>query len=238
MCISKELIENRINNFWGYGNLHSDFWFVSMEEGTSGYIDELKERFIKTKNKSVLDCKEDMLDIPEHIRYYSGTRPPLQSTISKLIRVLLNIIGKQNVNTEDIRIFQRDKFGRLDGNHCSLEFMPLPVPKTDMWIYDCVDITYLSDRESYNSKVMPERIILFKELINKNKPKVVIFYSLNYFKKWEMISDSVFSSIGERIWLSRSKNMNFYIIPHPQTFGMKNSDWDNFGKSIKETLTF
>jgi len=234
MCISKELIEDRINNFWGYGNLKSRFWFVSMEEGTNGNLDELKNRFLKTKGKSVLDCKNDMLDVPEHIKFYSGINPPLQSTISKLIRVLLNIIDDGNINTEDIRKFQRDEFGRLNGNHCSLEFMPLPVPKTDMWIYDCVDINYLSDRDSYNQAIMMKRIKLFSNLINKYKPEIVIFYSLKYFDKWKMITDSNYKSIGNRIWISENTKTKFFIIPHPQTFGLKNKDWDNYGKIIKK----
>jgi len=236
MCISKELIEDRINNFWGYGNLKSKFWFVSMEEGTSGNLDELKNRFIKTKGKSVLDCKNDMLDVPEHIKFYSGIKPPLQSTISKLIRVLLNILYDSTISTEDIRKFQRDEFGRLNSNHCSLEFMPLPVPKTDMWIYNCVDIDYLSDRESYNQAIMMKRIRLFSKLIDNYKPEIVIFYSLKYFDKWKMITNSNFISLGNRIWISEDKQTKFFIIPHPQTFGLKNTDWDNYGKIIKNSI--
>ena len=236
MCISKELIEDRINNFWGYGNLNSKYWFIAMEEGTGGNIKELTQRFIKTKGKSVLDCNKDMLDIPEHIKYYSGITPPLQSTTSKLIRVLLNILNDDKVDTEKIRNFQRDKFGRLDSNHCSLEFMPLPVPNTDSWIYKCVDIDYLSDRQSYNYKIMPKRIKLFHELISNYKPSAVIFSGLTYYDKWEQISNTSFTQIGNKISYSKSNNINFFIIPHPGSY-LKNSDWDEFGKIIKNKIS-
>ncbi len=236
MCISKELIENRINNFWGYGNLNSKFWFMSMEEGTNGNIKDLTQRFNKTQGKSVLDCKKDMLDVPEHIKYYSGTKPPLQSTMSKLIRALLNILNDEKVDIEMIRNFQRDRFGRIDSNHCSLEFMPLPVPNTDSWIYDCVGIDYLETRDLYNLEIMPLRIKLFNELIVKYEPKTVIFYSLKYFDKWKLISGTELNSIGNRIWYGKRNNTSFFVIPHPQTFGIKNQDWNNYGKIIKKYL--
>lgn len=233
MSISKELIENRINNFWGYGNLKSKFWFMSMEEGTNGNLEELEVRFIKTKDKSVLDCYQDMLDVPEHIKYYSGYNPPLQSTMSKLIRVLLNITQAGNVDNEDIRKFQRDKFGRLDCDHCSLEFMPLPVPRSDKWIYSRIDLDYLISRDAYNSVIMSRRIKLFNQLIIKYRPEIVIFYSLKYRDNWSEIANQNFKLIGDNIWHSSSDLTNFFIIPHPQMHGMKTSDWDNYGKLIK-----
>ena len=56
MCISKEIIENRINNFLGYGNINSKIWFFSIEEGTKGNLQALEERFRATRDKSILDC--------------------------------------------------------------------------------------------------------------------------------------------------------------------------------------
>ena len=53
--INNDLIANRIKNYWGYGNLDSDMWFIGMEEGFSGSLHDLEKRFIKTKNKSVTD---------------------------------------------------------------------------------------------------------------------------------------------------------------------------------------
>ena len=43
--ITKELIENRINHFFGYGNIESDIWFIGMEEGFDGNLSDLKIRF-------------------------------------------------------------------------------------------------------------------------------------------------------------------------------------------------
>ena len=40
----KYLVEERIKNFWGYGNFKSDIWFVGMEEGHSGDIESLVKR--------------------------------------------------------------------------------------------------------------------------------------------------------------------------------------------------
>ncbi len=53
--ITKELVLNRIENFWGYGNLEGKYWFVGMEEGHDLDMGALEKRFIKTANRSVVD---------------------------------------------------------------------------------------------------------------------------------------------------------------------------------------
>jgi hypothetical protein len=39
-----ELLEEFITNFYGYGKLKSDYWFVGMEEGGGENIDEIIAR--------------------------------------------------------------------------------------------------------------------------------------------------------------------------------------------------
>jgi hypothetical protein len=74
--ILKKLIENRINNFLGYGNIDSDIWFVCMEEGFAGGLEDLEDRFNATKDSVVIDIRDDMVDVSDHIRYFLGERPP------------------------------------------------------------------------------------------------------------------------------------------------------------------
>lgn len=231
--IAKDLIENRINNFWGYGNLNSNVWFIGMEEGFHGSLLGLENRFNKTKNKSVIDLQDGMVDVKDHMRWFSE-KSSSQPTWRKLILILLFLEDKK-INNDKIKKYQKEKFGRLKSNHCSLEFMPLPcrsVGKAD-WFYDKFGIDYLVNRKSYIEKIMPTRIKLFKKLIEKYKPKIVIFYSLSYLKEWKKIIGSDVKKVGD-VYFKKSNNTNFFIIPHSTAYGKTNNDWTKIAKTIKK----
>lgn len=236
MSIDKALIEKRIQNFLGYGNLNSKHWFVFLEEGTNGNLDELEIRFRETSNKKILDCFSDMIKVKEHIIYYRGSKPKLQSTIAKAIRVHLNIVQNDTIDKETIREYQKSKFGRHDSDHCSLEFMPLPAPGLDKWVYGSLDIDFLKTRQLYNKYIMPLRTGIFNKAFEQYKPASVIFYGFKYIENWKEAAGVDFIKINDLIWSGANKLTKFFILPHPQMHGLTNDDWDNFGKLIKKKL--
>jgi len=231
--ITEDLLENRIKNFWGYGNLNSKIWFIGIEEGFDGNMDELERRFNRTKDKSVIDIQGDMKGVPDHIKWFSN-RPSLQRTWSKLILILLSLESEKNIDNEKIRAYQKHKFGRLNSNHCSLEFMPLPCPsiKSGNWFYEQFNIDYLKSRKNYIEKIMPKRISLFKKLINDYNPKLVVFYSLSYLEKWKIITDQKFLKKDDYYFYISNKT-KFFIIPHPTAHGMTNFQWKGIATGIK-----
>lgn len=79
-----ELIKYRIDNYLGYGNLNSKYWFITLEDhvGKDG-INQLNLKF-KKKN-DILDVVDDMRDVESHMKFYSGEKPRLQNTVSKVI---------------------------------------------------------------------------------------------------------------------------------------------------------
>lgn len=230
--IDKNLIENRIKNYWGYGNLDSDTWFVGMEEGFDGSLSDLEKRFTKTQDKCVIDIKSDMQDVPDHFKWFLSDAPS-QRTWSKLILILLMLYSSEEVSLDLIKKYQRNNFARSHSDHCVLEFMPLPcksVRKKD-WFYDQFKIEYLETRNTYLKHVMPIRIELFKKLQKKHKPKVVIFYSLSYLDKWSDIVSEKFAK-NNNLYHCREDNTHFFVIPHPVAYGLKNSDWKNISNDI------
>ena len=63
--ITKEIIEDRIENFLGYGNLDSEIWFIGMEEG----FGDKKE----VNGKRIAMSEEEIWDHLEKTgRNYSG----------------------------------------------------------------------------------------------------------------------------------------------------------------------
>lgn len=201
--LTKGLIEKRINNFLGYGNLNSNIWFIGMEEGL-GKETDLEKRFNRTKDKPVIDLQDGMTGVQDHMKWFSSCSN-IQKTWWKLILILLTLKSDNEITNEKIKEFQREEFGRLNSNHCSLEFMPLPchsIKKKD-WFYKKFKIDYLESRKKYLDKIMPSRIKLFQDLIKKYNPKIIICYSFSYLKKWKEI-------VGCN--LSEKKNLIFIIV--------------------------
>lgn len=231
--ISKELIENRINNFLGYGNIDSNIWFVCMEEGFAGELEDLKPRFKATKDSVVVDICDDMTDVPDHIRYFLGDRPPIQRTWSKLITMLL-AFEEQSVTTEIVREYQITRFGRRDSNHCILDLMPLPsrsIREVD-WIYSIFKIDYLMTRGVYFQEVMPMRIKLYQEYISKHRPTTVIFCSFMYLPHWIEIAKCQFEELAG-FYYCKKEGVNYFVIPHPMAHGISNAEWIRMANEIK-----
>jgi hypothetical protein len=232
--INRELIEKRINNFWGYGNLRSKTWFIGMEESFEGTLEDLEKRFNKTRGNPVIDLHDDMSEIKEHMKWFLPNSN-IQSTWSKLILILLTLDSDEKIGSEKMKEFQRKEFARSGSNHCSLDLMPLPCfsLKGNDWIYDQFGIDYLENRTEYLKKVMPLRIKLLQALIADHKPRLIIFYSFTYLDKWREISGCDFME-GNNLYFGNKKKTCFYVIPHPVAQRMKADDWLEIARNIKK----
>lgn len=62
----KVLTENRLKNFWGYGNLDATTWFIGMEEGLGKGAPYLMERFLAADGKATVDMRHDMQAVEDH----------------------------------------------------------------------------------------------------------------------------------------------------------------------------
>lgn len=235
--MNTDLIEQRIHNFLGYGNIKSNFWFFGMEEGFNGTMKELEKRFINTHHKHTFDAYEDMKDVKDHIKWFSKN-PPLQNTMKQLIRLYLSFRNQDNISTDKIRNYQELKFGRLSSDTCSLNLMPLPCKSTNErdWFYDKYNLDYLESRKTYFEKILPLRIKLYRNILSKYNPEVVVFYSLSYLDYWKKIIGKDFKKINNRLYYAKVNKTNFYVIPHPSAFGIKNDFWLESGKLIRTQI--
>jgi len=231
--LTKKLIENRIYNFWGYGNLQSDVWFIGMEEGFGGTLLDLENRFLNTKDKSVMDIQNGYEDVKDHFQWFLK-KPKIQRTWSKLILILLSLNSEDKIDNKKIRKYQRTEFARANSNHCSLEFMPLPCRSTNAgdWFYGQFGIEFLGTRKEYLEKIMPLRIRLFQGLIEKYAPKTIIFYSLSYLDYWKNIIGHELMGKDSPYYYNNGKS-KFFVIPHPVAHGMTNLEWVEIANKIK-----
>ena len=119
----KKHVETRIKKFLGHGNLKSNLWFIGMEEGHSGTLNDVRKKFIRTHGKTVFD--------PRPSGHWFGKKARIQPTWGKLIRILLATKHPKKIamNKECVREFQIKYFGKNRANHAALELMPLPTRK-------------------------------------------------------------------------------------------------------------
>lgn len=229
------LIQERIKNFFGYGNLESDIWFVGMEEGFDGSMDLLYERFKTTSNKVVCDIVEDMQTSPDHLRWFEDNAPT-QKTYRPLIYIHLYLKNGIEPTLEEIRQFQISLFGRKESDHTVLELMPLPsksIKEAD-WLYGDFNIEGLGSRKEYLRSYKPERVQDLQKLINEHQPKLVLFYSRTYLSDWQQIASVPFVEvIPKKLHIAKNHGIYYAVVPHATSFGMSNEDWRAIAERIK-----
>jgi hypothetical protein len=223
----KILIQERIKNFWGYGNLDSPYWFIGMEEGYNEDKEILHDRFTATAHKQICDIYDDLKVDPGHVIWFEKGAE-IQPTYKRLIEMLLYAETKKHAEKEEVREFQINRLGRKNGNHALLELMPLPsksVAEKD-WLYAESDVEGLSSRKDYLDTYKSDRIEALRNLIKKHKPKYVICYSLSYQEDWQQLTAFPFIEVNpRRLYLARGTDTTTAITPHSVARGLSNQDW-------------
>ena len=234
------LLENYMDGFYGYGNLAGPYWFVGMEEGGGDTLEEIQRRLAAWQERGQ-KVTEDLVDYHAAIgvtRYF-GPQPKFQSTWSKLVRVL-HILEDKPVVTDALRQTQGAEFGRSDGSSCLLELLPLPSPSTNHWLYgEHSRLAHIQNRETYRQTVMPKRVARLSAMIQRHRPRSVLFYGLGYRDHWQSISGQTFDElrIGKFTTLIGSnKHTLFVVAPHPTSTGITNAYFNAVGELMRERI--
>ena len=228
------LLEEFMHGFYGYGTYQGDYWFIGMEEGGGNSCEDISNR-LQVWNKNGRRELEDVaayhiaLGIPQLFSEW----PKLQRTWSKIIQVLLVAEGR-DASSPSVRAFQRDELGRLQGNHCLVELLPLPSPSTSHWLYsDCSRLPALATRETYREYAFPFRETHLRERIQTHGPRHVVFYSFSYQWAWQSIVKTPFTYDDEYdCWRATKYKTNFTIIRHPATKGITNLYFQRIGEML------
>ncbi len=262
MQVNNLELEQYINNFFGFGNLESDIWFIGKEEAG----DEKKESLIaRLESWKKLGKPEVSDNYKFHMEYgnqlgakgcfdhlFNGDSSILQSTWCGLIKLQFaiekGIIPKENI----LKTFQSEQIGRNDSPNSILELLPLPAPNHNSHNYSkWTDIPYLVNKETYKKAIKNARIEKLKGLIFKNKPKFVIFYSTesDFISSWSQVAGVDFKKskkikiIGKEnnrenrhryLLLAKNDGITFCVTQHPTYTGTSDNELLESGKIISE----
>jgi hypothetical protein len=162
---------------YGYGRWGAPYWFIGLEEGLSpNESNGLKLRykaFRQLSKDGLSDCGVFHGFIHE-TRWHRAARPALQPAWRRLILLLMTFLEK-DADNESLRIYQRDRFGRLDGETCVIELSGLPAR----------NLNIPRNRELFRE----ERIKFIRGKMLACKPKFVVMYGRRDLKHWEQIAD-------------------------------------------------
>jgi hypothetical protein len=228
-----QLLDEFVHTFYGYGNYSGRYWFVGMEEGGGNSFAGITQRlnaWAKRGKHEIEDLKEYHVEIGS--RHYSG-KTPLQRTWMMLIRILLASKG-QVPTTEQVRDYQGESLGKLKGDTCLVELLPLPSPSADHWIYgEYSRLPYLINRKTYEQAFLARRIAHLRQQIKEHRPNAVIFYGFTYQKHWQEIAGVDFrQESGARF--GRNRTILFTITEHPTAPGVTSEYFHRVGRVISE----
>jgi hypothetical protein len=234
--LNDELLEKRIETFYGYGNYQGKYWFIGMEEAGEEDFEDVNCRI----NIWAKRGDQEIDNVAEYEQDRGWWDDKIQNTWKGLIRITLSANGQDNINTEDVRKYQVYELGRKDKETCLLELLPLPSPSIDDWIYaKYSQLPFLSDRETYINYCVDKRIKHINQRIQEYQPKVVVFYGMKYEYYWRKIANIEFTkkdSKNNYFLIGENNQTVFVMVKHSVAFGVTSEYFHDIGKSIAATL--
>jgi hypothetical protein len=228
------LLEKFIHSFFGYGNYEADYWFVGMEEGGGGTLEEISSRLGTWDSRAGQEL-EDIRTYHEALQLDSFFKDPvvLQPTWAQLIRIFLAASGL-SADIEAIKSFQKEKLGRQGGNTCLVELMPLPSPGTSRWFYSKWSrLPYLRTRDTYKTAILPMRLDHLKNRIKEYRPRYVVFYGKGYWTSWKKITGTKITLVQPYgFGMCRTDVTQFLVTQHPAARGARNEYFIAAGKLL------
>ncbi|HSM70556.1 MAG TPA: hypothetical protein VK851_03350 [Anaerolineales bacterium] len=222
------------NTFYGYGNYQAPYWFLGMEEGGGNSIDEINRRFSTWEMRGAMELEDVAeyhiaLGFPE----FFSSKSKIQNTWGKQIRFIFGVNNKP-VDTEIVRDYQRDAWGRKSSNNCIIELFPLPSPGTGDWIYgEASNLDILKDRKTYRNSFFPTRIKHIQHTIEEFQPKVICAFSFTYMNYWEVLTGGKFYENEKENYFSNSiGNTKIVVLQHPAARGVRSEYFYNVGRSV------
>ena len=248
--ITKDLVLNRINNFWGYGSLDALVWFVGMDErfDPSENQEMLEKQFRYAEDNmkdGMLDASRSKVNEWKHLANMGPFLPEaeLQTTWKYPIALYLYLRSDVALTIDDrkyvIKEYQKNILADANKKEtATLEFSPLPCPSTKIedWPYSDYGMTELSSREEYERNYLQKRACGLKELIRIHKPKLVIFYSIKYLPYWEEIIGVRPQQITRRTLFTKDKDTAFCIIPNGGQSGLSYNELYEYADKVKDRI--
>ena len=229
-----KLLTDYTHGFFGYGSWKAKIWFVGMEEGGGGSLEDVVSRLVawdKKGRKKLQDLRSFHVDRGE-TRWHLDS-PRLQRTWKQLIRMHLLAHGESDSWQEMVR-FQQNEFGKIGGDVCSIELLSLPSPGLDTWHYaNWSKLSWLKTRDCYTDFLLRDRVSTIQKAIKLYRPPVVVFYGSSWWRRWAMIAQENWrQAIQGRMMGCERDGVAYYVTRHPAR--QSNAYFSEIGNYLKQ----
>ena len=154
---------------------------------------------------------------------------PTWATMSKIVRRLKGLSNWSD--TEQVRRYQAERLGRLDGETFLTEILPFPAWNTRDWPAN----PWFETRAQYEKEVRPKRISMLRELHETYSPRYVFCYGTgNWAHHHDIFSDVSFEPILDgRVLLGRSRSSTIVLTPFFAYYLMTNDLIDGIARALE-----
>lgn len=187
-----EIFWDYTEQFYGYGNWQAPIWFIGIEEAGPENTQQGEGRLRAWDSTG----RGQLKDLPSHCRVLAnghepeaaaswpehGGSPKILPTWGKLIRLTLaaggNLSEERAKQTEQIRKFQSENWGRAGGGICDLSLFPLPFGQgkwNEVWA-NWQGIGCLGDDACYRAFFRQQRACFLRSQIAVWRPRAVVIY--------------------------------------------------------------
>lgn len=161
---------DRLLAFQGYGNPGGEFWFIGMEEQGEGTALELRWRLSFAPIEDLIAVHERWEQFKPGDGFDAERLIPTWATMCKIVLRLGGVADWSDTN--EIRTYQAQRLGRLDGETFLTEVLPLPARGTAHWPSG----SPIHSRGEYETVVRPRRIAMLRDLYAQHQPRYVFCY--------------------------------------------------------------
>ena len=214
-----DVLSEMAQNSYGYGRWDAPYWFIGpepgQERGENGDLTRRLRAWEALGRQQLCDCAQFHTDIERQRWHREGK---LQPTWRRLILVLMVFLGKPG-DREDVRAYQRTRWGSLGGETCVIELLGLAAN----------NLSVERDRRSF----VPDRIQLIRDKIRIHQPRFVLMYGIGRKTKWEEIAGCPLTP-GEVLVRD---GIALVMVAHPVSRGVTDDYWRAVGINLRKHVS-
>jgi hypothetical protein len=221
----RENLHEMARNSYGYGRWDSPYWFIGPEQGMGEHERSDLEQSLEQRcrcwgelgGRELNDCREFHRCIREVRWHFKSPKVNLQSTWRPLMLLLMTFLHRP-ADRERLRIYQRDRWGMLDGETCLIELSGLAAPN--------------AEEATDTSPFLRERIQRIREKIREHRPRLVVMYGLEHKTSYEQIAERQFPAEPAPFFCKGPTLL--VMTPHPVSrIREGNEYWTRLGSKLR-----
>ena len=219
-----DALEEMARECFGYGRWKAPYWFIGLEEGMSGTLEDRVKAWQKLGKEGLSDCKQFHHEIKVYKHHIDF--PPLESTWRVLMLILLTYLGRGS-SEKELKSYQSDQLGMANGETALLELFGLPAKNLEEG---------LKQKGQHFSKNLVDdihhrRLLKIHERIREHAPELVVMYGTTRKEEFGRLAGRKM----ERWDTIRRGPTLMTLIPHPTSRpGVTNERWVQHAKALRE----